>query len=492
MSRRHYLGLDVGTQGTKGVVLDFERGEVVASASSAYGLIEGLPDGAAEQHPATWEAAIRAVVAQLFAQPGVNAAELAGVGVSGQQHGCVVLDAGGDVIRPAKLWCDTSTADEARELSLTLGRNVPTGFTASKLLWLKRREPEHFARVRRVLLPHEWVNWRLTQRATAEPGDASGTGFFDVRARRYDLAALAAIDPRLAECLPQLIESREPAGELTREGARFLGLDEAAAGALVSAGGGDNMLSAVGSGAVEPGVVTLSLGTSATVFAYSAAPCVDPEGAIAPFCDSTGAWLPLLCVMNATAVLSELAEAFERDIASLTAAAETAPPGCNGLLFVPYLVGERVPDLPRSCGVLHGLRPGSLRGGVLFRAALEGVALNLAWGLERMRALGLPQQSVRAVGGGARNALWLSILASAFEIPVQPLAHSESAALGAALQARWTRANALEAADVSLARLVRPFVHFDGPPFEPRAELVRLYREQLARLRELVGTLFPA
>ncbi len=490
--RRLYLGLDVGTQGTKGVVLDFERGQVVASASRAYGLIEGLPEGAAEQHPATWETAIRAVVAELFAQPGVRAAELAGIGVSGQQHGCVVLDERGEVIRPAKLWCDTSTAREARELSRQLGRSVPTGFTASKLLWLARREPENFARVRRVLLPHEWVNWRFTQRATAEPGDASGTGFFDVRTRRYDLAALAAIDPRLEGCLPTLIESHEPAGELTREGARFLGLGEAAVGALVAAGGGDNMLSAIGSGAVEPGVATLSLGTSATVFAFSATPCIDPQGAIAPFCDSTGAWLPLLCVMNATAVLTEIAELFERDLASLTAAAQAAPAGCDGLLMVPYFVGERVPDLPLSCGVLHGLRPGNLRAGGLFRAALEGVALNLAWGFERMRELGLPMTSVRAVGGGARNALWLSILASALEVPVRPLAQAEAGALGAALQARWARSLALGAATPSLAEIARPWIHFDGAAVEPRDELVRLYREQGARLRELVGTLFPA
>ncbi len=487
--RALHLGLDVGTQGTKALLIDPRRRAIVAAASSSYELIEGLPQGAAEQHPDTWAAAIRDCVGQVFARSGARPAELAGVGVSGQQHGCVVLDERDQVIRPAKLWCDTSTADEARELSAVLGRNVPTGFTASKLLWLARREPHNFALVRRVLLPHEWVNFQLTGRATAEPGDASGTGFFDVRSRRYDARALAAIDARLENCLPQLIESSALAGELTSSGARWLGLDAAAAGACVSSGGGDNMMSAIGSGAVEPGAVTLSLGTSATVFAFSATPCVDPEGLIAAFCDSTGGWLPLLCVMNATGVLEECSAAFERDLDELTAAARLAPAGCEGALLVPYFVGERVPDLPHSSGALLGLRPGQLRAGVVFRAALEGVALNLAWGVERMRALGVAVKRVRAVGGGARNELWRSILASALDAPVQPLENPESAALGAALQSLWACARAAGASE-SIVDVARPWVRESGPASEPRGEWVERYRESGARFRESVGKLF--
>lgn len=487
--RQLHLGLDVGTQGTKALLIDAERREIVAGASSSYGLIEGLPQGAAEQHPETWAAAIRECVAQVFARSGAKPAQLAGIGVSGQQHGCVVLDERGEVVRPAKLWCDTSTADEARELSLRLGRSVPTGFTASKLLWLARREPQHFARVRRVLLPHEWVNFRLTGRASAEPGDASGTGFFDVHARRYDLNALAAIDARLVSCLPELIESSALAGELSAEGARWLGLDASAVGALVSAGGGDNMMSAIGSGAVEPGAITLSLGTSATVFGYSASPCVDPQGAIAAFCDSTGGWLPLLCVMNATGVLEECSAAFERGLDELSASAERVPAGCEGLLMVPYLVGERVPDLPLASAALLGLRPGLLRAEVVFRAALEGVALNLAWGVERMRALGVDVRRVRAVGGGARNPLWRAILASALEAPVQPLENPESAALGAALQSLWAARRA-GGTPTPIGALAAEWVRESGAPSEPREEWVELYRRSRARLREVVGKLF--
>ncbi|MBL8801320.1 MAG: xylulokinase [Planctomycetes bacterium] len=490
MARRFDLGLDVGTQGTKALLLDVERGRVVARASSAYGLIEGLPAGAAEQHPDTWARAIAACVRQVFAESGAAPSELAGVGVSGQQHGCVVLDEHGAVLRPAKLWCDTSTAAEARELSQRLGRSVPTGFTASKLLWLARREPDVFARVRRVLLPHEWVNFRLTGRASAEAGDASGTGWFDVHARRYDLRALAAIDPRSSECLPELIASDALAGVLTSDGARWLGLDSSAAGAGVSAGGGDNMLSAIGSGAVEPGPAVLSLGTSATVFAYSSQACVDPQGLIAPFCDSTGGWLPLLCVMNATGVLEEVRAAFGVNFDELTRAAAEAPPGCAGVSFVPFLVGERVPDLPQASGALLGLRPGGLRAGNVFRAALEGVAFNLANGVERLRAMGVRIESLRAVGGGARNELWRRILASVLEAPLEVLAEPEAAALGAALQVNWARRRAAGEA-LRLAQLVEPWVAREGAPVAPQLEWVQRYRELRPQWSAQIGRLFP-
>ena len=490
MARRFDLGLDVGTQGTKALLLEVERGRVVARASSAYGLIEGLPAGAAEQHPDTWARAIAACVRQVFAAAGAAPGELAGIGVSGQQHGCVVLDERGAVLRPAKLWCDTSTAAEARELSQRWGRAVPTGFTASKLLWLARHEPDVFARVRRVLLPHEWVNFRLTGRATAEPGDASGSGWFDVHARRYDLRALASIEPRLTECLPELIASDALAGELTEDGARWLGLDSAAAGAAVSAGGGDNMLSAIGSGAVQPGPAVLSLGTSATVFAYSSQACVDPHGLIAPFCDSTGGWLPLLCVMNATGVLEEVRAAFGASFDELTDAAAAAPPGCAGVSFVPFLVGERVPDLPNASGALLGLRPGGLRAGNVFRAALEGVAFNLANGVERLRDMGVRIDALRAVGGGARNELWRRILASVLEAPLEVLAEPESAALGAALQANWARRRAAGQAP-QLAHLVEPWIAREGTRVEPELEWVRRYRELRPQWSVQVGRLFP-
>jgi D-xylulose kinase len=466
-----FLGLDVGTQGTKALLIDAAAAAVVARGEAHYGLIAGLGPGHAEQHPHTWIEAVRTAAAE--ALRGFDAGRVQGIGVSGQQHGCVVLDEHGCVVRPAKLWCDTSTAPEARALSARLGRAVPTGFTASKLLWLRQREPLRWRCVRTVLLPHDYVNLVLCGNACMEAGDASGTGFFDPAARAFDRAAMAAIDEQLDRLLPELVGAGDPAGRLSAEGAQLLGLRQ---GLLVSAGGGDNMMSAIGSGATRSGVVTLSLGTSATLFARSERPVLDPDGLIAPFCSSDGAFLPLLCVMNCTGLLEEVKAAFGMDHGLLTAAAAAVPPGSDGLLWLPFLQGERVPDLPEATGTLLGLRPGLLRAGHLYRAAMEGVALNLAWGADRLRALGLHIERVHAVGGAARNGLWLAILADCLGVPVQPLLETESAALGAAIQALWTVRRQREPG-LSCDAVARPFVHPAGEAAVPDPGRTRSYRE---------------
>lgn len=482
--RRLYLGLDVGTQGTKGLVLDVERG-VVARAGAGYGLIAGLGPGAAEQHPATWVEALGAVARELVRAAQPRPGELLGVGVSGQQHGLVALDAGGEPVRPAKLWCDTETAAEAQELSARLGRAIPAGFTAPKVLWMRRREPERWARVRRVLLPHEYVNLLLTGRASSEAGDASGTGWFDPLERRWDPAALEALGPGFEELLPEPLAAGEPAGALSAAGAALLGLPSDFAGLCVAAGGGDNMLSALGAGATRPGIAVLSLGTSATVFTRSLVPVLDPGGAIAPFCDSAGAWLPLLCTMNATGVLEELGAAFGLDLEELTRRAEACPSGTPGPLFIPYLVGERVPDLPRATGSLEGLRPGDLRPGPLFRAALEGIGANLAWGVARMRSLGLAVERVRLVGGGARNPLWRRILAASLGVTLERPAEPESAALGAALQALWTVGRAADP-ELGPDAACAPHVRLVGEAQEPEPEFVARQDEIRARFEAAV------
>ena len=256
-----FLGFDVGTQSVKALVIDAASGHVVARSSQTVELIHGLADGHMEQHPADWIGAVVATGRAALAE--VDASQLAAVGVSGQQHGCVVLDDADEVVRPAKLWCDTATAAEASELSDAIGRSVPTGFTASKLLWMKRREPENWARVRRVLLPHDYVNFWLTGRATMECGDASGSGWFDPVARAFDRRAMDAIDPSLVGMMPELVAADALLGELQAPAREALGLP---AGVMVSAGGGDNMMSAIGSGATRDGVVVVSLGTSGTIF----------------------------------------------------------------------------------------------------------------------------------------------------------------------------------------------------------------------------------
>jgi sugar (pentulose or hexulose) kinase len=238
-------------------------------------------------------------------------------------------------------------------------------------------------------------------------------------------------------------------------------------------------------------VVVASLGTSGTVFSYAERPVVDPSGLISPFCDSTGGWLPLLCVMNCTNVTEEVRAAFPSlTLDALTRAAEAVPAGCEGLLWLPYLQGERVPDLPVATGTLLGLRAGGLQPGRLFRAALEGVALNLGWGVERMAALGLSVEAVRLVGGGARNVLWRQILADVLGVPVVRLAEPEAGALGAAVQAAWT-ARRLQGERVMADEIAQRCVKEDGEAARPDAACAKLYREAGARLRAAVTALHP-
>jgi len=485
-----FLGLDVGTQGTKGLVVDSDRGDVIARASSPYDLIPGLAPGAAEQHPETWIGAVRSVVQSLLDKEKVDPKRIAGVGVSGQQHGFVALDRNDEVIRPAKLWCDVSTSSEARELSERYGRLVPTGYTASKILWMKRREPENFGRLRWVLLPHDYVNLRLTGRKTMEPGDASGTGFFNPRLRKFNRDEMEQIDPQLPGMLPELLPSSAPAGRISPEAARDVGLLE---GTLVSSGGGDNMMSAIGSGATRPGVVVVSLGTSGTVFTYSESPVIDPDGLVAPFCDSTGGWLPLLCVMNVTGVTEEIREAFalvrSSDLEELTDEASRVAPGCEGLMLLPYLRGERVPDLPEATATLLGLRPGLLRPSILFRAAIEATSLNLGWGADRMRELGIEVHAVRLVGGASGNSLWQRVLADVLSAPVHVIREPESAALGAAIQACW--AVALASGHATTAdKIAGRFVRTTDRVIEPQADSVAFYRELGERFRKEVERIY--
>ena len=466
-----FLGLDVGTQSTKAVLVDVDSGQVVARAGRAYDLIEGLPAGHAEQHPDTWSEAVIAVTREVGEGPRVR-----GVGVSGQQHGAVLLGDGDEVLRPAKLWCDTSAAAEAAALSQELGRTIPAGFTGPKLSWSAEHEPDLWARVRRVLLPHDHINLFLTGEFFTEVGDASGTGYLDPSTGSYDPTAMAATAPGLGDLVPPLRPCAAPAGELSSSAAAALGLE---AGTPVSAGGGDNMMSAIGAGATRPGVSVCSLGTSATVFAFSAEPALDPGGDIASFRASSAGpggeagHLPLLCVMNCTEPLEDLRALTGKGHDDLTDLARAASMGEE--LLVPFFMGERVPNLPDATATLTGLRPGSLSPGVLYRAALEGVALNLAAGVERMRGMGIEPAEVRLVGGAARNTLWQEILATTFGVPVRVLMETETAAVGAALQA--AAAARQEPAD----RIAQAFVAYGGPAVSPSSDAATV--ERLAVLR---------
>ncbi len=495
-----FIGVDCGTQSLKAVAWDVER-NTREMASRCYGMVEGLAPGHKEQHPRDWLNALDQCIEELGCR-GVDLGRVEAIGVSGQQHGLVALDAGHRVVRPAKLWNDTSTSEQcakivaaaggAAEYFNEIGNLLPPGFTASKALWLKEREPDNYARLRWMLLPHDYLNFHLTGQMTTEAGDASGSGYFRVREREWSRAALGWIDPDrdLGECLPRVIEPSAPAGGLRPELARRWGVP---VDTPVSAGGGDNMMGAIGTGNVEPGVLTASLGTSGTLYAFSPVPVVDPKGEIAAFCGSAGGWLPLACTMNVTVATTAVKAGFGfTGWDDFDAALESVAPGADGLFLVPYLEGERLPNVPDGTGVLVGWRGSTATPAHLARCAMEGATMGLRQGWDRLRELGLEATEIRLIGGGAASRIWRQVVADIFDTPVVCPRDPEGAALGAALQGLWCSRGG------EVAKLARCHVEMDETtrclPDPTRAgryaELFSLYREAVAAL--VASPVFPS
>lgn len=494
--RQLLIGIDSGTQSTKALVVDANTGKVLGAGAQSYDLIPDLPAGAKEQHPNSWREATGGAIRQALRQAKAAGSEVVAMGVSGQQHGFVPLDKNGDVIRPAKLWCDTTTAAECEEIMATHGGlkgtikkqgiGVVTGFTAPKILWLKKHEPKHFAKLATVLLPHDYLNFWLTGERVMEYGDASGTALLDVRKRKWCEATLEAIDADLADKLPRLISSDQPTGKLQASTAHSLGLQP---GVLVSAGGGDNMMGAIGTGNTRSGIVTASFGTSGTIYACADKPVVDPTGDIAAFCDSTNRWLPLLCTMNVTVATEMMRLDFEYSHEQFESKAGQVPPGANGLLLLPYLEGERTPNVPDGTGVMIGITTKTFSASHYCRAAMEGVTLGMNYGLRRLAKLGVKAKQIRATGGGAKSKLWRQIMADIFDAQVVTLKVGEGAAYGAALQALWCwRLQKGEKARIE--DITDEFVELNKTETaEPNAKTVETYRELQALQDDLSESL---
>ena len=491
-----YIGIDSGTQSTKAVALDLETGRVIAEARAPHSLIAGLPPGHMEQRPQEWTEALDHVIAEVAEK--IDRAQVRGIGVSGQQHGFVPLDENGDVIRPAKLWCDTSTAAECALLTKKLGGTAAVirkaglpflpGYTAPKIFWLKRHEPANYKRLRHVLLPHDYLNFWMTGNYFMEHGDASGTALMDVRKRTWSKEVINAIDPKLAGYLPPLSTSDQAAGVLKPELAKRWGFTGEV---VVSAGGGDNMMGAIGTGNVAPGVVTASFGTSGTIYAYSKKPVVDAKGEIAAFCSSTGGWMPLLCTMNVTLVTGQFSKLLSADIAAMESAVADTPAGAGGLQLLPYLDGERTPNLPAGKGVLFGLTRATSERGHLLRAAMEGVTLGMNYGLQRLGTLGIKPKEIRLTGGGAKSNAWRQIMADIFGVPVVKMVEDEGAALGGALQAAWCDA-LRHGQKTSLAELCARAVAVDeNSRVSPDKKNRALYRTMQARHDALTQAMRP-
>jgi xylulokinase len=445
----HLIGIDVGTGGSRAVLID-AAGKILAAATVDHEPFVSPQTGWAEQDPRDWWRASAAAIRSAIRQANIPAEEIKAIGLSGQMHGSVLLDESDRVVRPALIWCDQRSAEQCRKLTTAVGASrlieltcnpALTGFTLPKLLWVRDNEPETWNRVRSVLLPKDYVRFRLTGDKATDVADGSGTLLLNVAARRWssEMLAAAEIDAGL---LPQLYESQEITGAVSQTAAEETGLK---AGTPVIAGAGDQAAGAVGLGIVRPGMVSATIGTSGVVFAATNTPALDPKGRVHTFCHAIperwhvmgvtqGAGLSLRWFRNQFGVAANAIVGSD-PYDSLTAEAARVPPGADGLLWAPYLMGERTPHLdPDARAALVGLTASHTRAHVI-RAILEGVAFSLKDSFEILKELNVPCNSIRLGGGGARSPLWRQIQADVYGHAVECMEAEEGAAYGVAILA---------------------------------------------------------
>lgn len=440
------IGADVGTTATKTLLVS-ENGAIAAEANQSYPLDSPQP-GWNEQNPADWWQAVKKTARKVLRVANVKKDQVLGIGLSGQMHGSVFLDMKGHVIRPALLWNDQRTAAECAEITAAAGGEKKLlamvnnaalpGFTAPKILWLRKNEPNNFRKVRQILLPKDYVRLRMTGEYAAEMSDAAGTALLDVKKRRWNRRLLDALELD-ADLLPPLLESPDVAGRLTRDAASAMGLRE---GIPVVAGAGDQAAAAVGMGIVKQGLVSSTIGTSGVVFAYAKEPVENPGGVLQSFCHAVpGAWCVFGCMLSAGASLDwardvlfpkrgrkDVYEIIEREAAS-------APSGAKGLVFLPYLEGERCPHPdPQARGAWIGLTKRHERGD-LIRAVMEGITFGMADQLAFMRELDLKISQIRCAGGGANSPFWLQLQADVYNAQTVTVDTVDASAFGAALLA---------------------------------------------------------
>lgn len=448
---KYLMGIDLGTSGMKTVLFD-ETGRKAASATAEYPMSQPR-NGWAEQDPARWWDACILTVKQVLEASGVEPSDVAGIGLSGQMHGLVLLDADGEVLRECILWCDGRTSAECAEISEIIGvkrlieitaNPALTGFTAGKILWVRKNEPEIYAKTRHILLPKDYLRYKLTGVFASEVSDASGMNLLDVPKRSWSEEVLRKLNIE-AEFLPSMHESYEVTGEISSAAAALTGLRR---GTPVVGGAGDNAAAAIGTGIVTSGKAFVTIGTSGVIFAHSDKVTIDPLGRIHTFCSAVpGAWTVMSCTLAAGGSLQWFRNNFcaaEMQVSSdmgrdsyelMDAQAERVPIGSNRLLFLPYLMGERSPLLdPDARGVFFGLSGMHKRPDML-RAVMEGVVFSQRSCLDVFRELEVPFTEMMATGGGGRSPLWRQMLADILDCPVAIPRSTEGPALGAAILA---------------------------------------------------------
>jgi xylulokinase len=470
----YFLGIDIGTGGTRALVID-ESGKVISSSAEEHRPFASPHIGWAEQDPADWWRACGLATRKVLTQSGICSEQIACVGFSGQMHGAVLLDSQGQVVRPALIWCDVRTQKQADELTATIGAErlrqltcnpALPNFTLTKCLWVRENEPENWGRVRSLMLPKDYVRYRLTGERATDLADASGTLLLDVAHRRWSQEILDFVQMDSA-LLPALYESPEICGRVSEAGAAATGL---LSGTPVVAGAGDQAAGAIGIGVVSPGAVSATIGTSGVVLAATNLPALDPEGRVHSFCHGlANRWLVMGVTQAAGLSLRWFRDQFGAinghtdSYEDLTRMAAKVPAGSDGLLWAPYLMGERTPYLDATArGMLVGLTASHTRAHVV-RAILEGVAFSLRDTFTIFDQIDVPVKSIRLGGGGARSALWRQIQADVYGHAVETVAVEEGAAYGAAILAGvgakvWSTVDAACAAVVRVAATTAPNV----------------------------------
>lgn len=484
VGRALVAGVDSSTQSTKVELREIDSGLLVDRTIAPHVHACWEPP-VSEQDPATWWEALSACFAQLT---GADRADVVAMSVAGQQHGLVLVDGDGAVLRPAKLWNDTTSAPEADDLVARHGRerwarrcgSVPlASFTIAKLAWVLKHEPELVHRIAQVMLPHDWLTWRLTGAHVTDRGDASGTGWFDPAVNEVapDLLGLAVGDPSVwLPRLPRVLGPDQAAGPITPQAAAALGVGDSV---LVGPGSGDNMGAALGLG-LKPGDTVISLGTSGTAYSVSRTPTNDPSGAVAGFADAAGGYLPLVCTLNATRVTDTVARWLGVDAAGLAELALDGDGGFDAPVLVPYFDGERTPNLPDATGLLTALRNDTTRE-ELALAAHDGVLCGLFDGLDALRGAGVDANGrLHLIGGGARSAAYRMRAAALHGASITVPDDDETVALGAAVQAAAVGAGS-HPVDVAHQWPLGQGTLVDPPPGIDGGEIRARYAEQQRR-----------
>ena len=437
-------GIDLGTQSMKVVIYDYEKKEIIEKASCPMELISKA-DGTREQKAEWFDNGLDVCFGKLSA---ANKKTIEAIGVSGQQHGFVPLGKNGKALYNIKLWCDTSTAKQCEKITKAaggdknvvklLGNLMLPGFTAPKILWLKENKPAAFEKLAYIMLPHDYLNWKLTGQYVMEYGDASGTALFDSKKRKWSKEICNIIDPKLLGLLPKLIEPSSPAGKVSAEAAAAYGI---------------------------------------------------PAG-LSGFCSSTGGWLPLLCTMNCTVATEFVRGLFNMDVKELDGEAAKAPCGSEGVLVIPFFNGERTPNLPNGRASITGLTSANTNRANIARASLESAVFAMRGGLDAFRKLGFKPKQIRLIGGGSKSPIWRQIVADIMNLPIHVPALDEAAALGGAVQALWCLKNM--SGKCSIAKLCAEHIKLDETKTaKPIAKNVKAYDKAYAEYQKIVDTVAP-